>query len=290
MSNCPDRFDGYHSDGLCCRQFTDKGRHTDNMKTYVQDRRAYEEWSDGNYNLANRLMGEYQKAPKCTCPVCGETAKMTADHIGPISLGFCHSTNIAPMCKACNSAKNNRLSLSDVRKLLTLEADGNQVVSWHSQYIWDKYKNTITSDKDARKLSSLMLKCHQNVLKLFSLIYKKGGEEFLQTYLHPEYSMYDYRFSDFNPLEPDKLKIHESPIENENKRKNQERYLRIAFESLKEFDMKKNRKVTFYTDQFPKETAAVMQSIKARNFTQADQEVRKLITLLCDKIIASESE
>lgn len=118
-------------------------------------------------------MGEYQKAPKCTCPVCGETAKMTADHIGPISLGFCHSTNIVPMCKACNSAKNNRLSLSDVRKLLTLEADGNQVVSWHSQYIWDKYKNTITSDKDARKLSSLMLKCHQNVLKLFSLFTKR---------------------------------------------------------------------------------------------------------------------
>ena len=290
MSNCPDRFDGYHSDGLCCRQFTDKGRHTDNMKTYVQDRRAYEEWSDGNYNLANRLMGEYQKAPKCTCPVCGETAKMTADHIGPISLGFCHSTNFAPMCKACNSAKNNRLSLSDVRKLLTLEADGNQVVSWHSQYIWDKYKNTITSDEDARKLSSLMLKCHQNVLKLFSLIYQKGGEEFLQTYLHPEYSMYDYRFSDFNPLEPDKLKIHESPLDSENKRKNQKRYLRIAFESLKKFDMKKNRKVTFYTDQFSQETAAIMQSIKARNFTQADQEVRKLIALLCDKIITSESE
>lgn len=260
------------------------------MKTYVQDRRAYEEWSDGNYNLANRLMGEYQKAPKCTCPVCGETAKMTADHIGPISLGFCHSTNFAPKCKACNSAKNNRLSLSDVRKLLTLEADGNQVVSWHSQYIWDKYKKAITSDEDARKLSSLMLKCHQNVLKLFSLIYKKGGKEFLQTYLHPEYSMYDYRFSDFNPLEPDKLKIHESPLDSENKRKNQKRYLRIAFESLKEFDMKENRKVTFYTDQFPQETAAVIQSIKARNFTQADQEARKLITLLCDKIIASESE
>ena len=99
---------------------------------------------------------------------------MTADHIGPISLGFCHSTNFAPKCKACNSAKNNRLSLSDVRKLLTLEADGNQVVSWHSQYIWDKYKNTITSDKDARKLSSLMLKCHQNVLKLFSFFVNKG--------------------------------------------------------------------------------------------------------------------
>ena len=29
MSNCPDRFDGYHSDGLCCRERTDKGRHSD---------------------------------------------------------------------------------------------------------------------------------------------------------------------------------------------------------------------------------------------------------------------
>lgn len=134
-----------------------------------------------------------------------------------------------------------------------------------------------------------MLKCHQNVLKLFSLIYKKRGR--ISPDL-PASRILHVRlpFSDFNPLEPDKLKIHESPLDSENKRKNQKRYLRIAFESLKEFDMKENRKVTFYTDQFPQETAAVIQSIKARNFTQADQEVKKLITLLCDKIIASESE
>lgn len=63
-----------------------------------------------------------------------------------------------------------------------------------------------------------------------------------------------------------------------------------CFRKSGKFDMKENRKVTFYTDQFPQETAAVIQSIKARNFTQADQEVRKLIALLCDKIITSESE
>lgn len=54
--------------------------------------------------------------------------------------------------------------------------------------------------------------------------------------------------------------------------------------------MKENRKVTFHVDQYPKETAAIMQSIKARNFTQADQQVKKLIILLCEKVIASESE
>lgn len=288
MSNSPDRFDGYHSDGLCCRQFTDKGRHTNNMKTYTQDRRAYEEWADGNYNLANRLMGEFQKVKECPCPVCGETAKMTADHIGPVSLGFCHSINFAPMCKSCNSAKNNRLSLSDVRKLLELEASGRQVVSWHSQYIWDKYKHSITSDEDARWLSSLMLKCHQNVLKLFSLIYQNRGTKFLMIYLHPEYSMFDYRFSNFNPFELDKLTIQETPLDNENKRKNQMRYLRVAFESLRYFDMKRNRKVTFYVDEFPQDINAIMHYIQTGDFTRADQEVRKVIALLCDKIIASE--
>ncbi|MBQ7985080.1 MAG: restriction endonuclease, partial [Bacteroidales bacterium] len=96
MSNCPDRFDGFHSDGLCCREKTDKGRHKSNMQTYVQDRRAYENWSDGNWNLANRLMGEFHKQPEMKCPVCGNTAKMTADHIGPISLGFCHTVNFTP--------------------------------------------------------------------------------------------------------------------------------------------------------------------------------------------------
>ena len=47
---------------------------------------------------------------------------------------------------------------------------------------------------------------------------------------------------------------------------------------------------SFLILRFPQETAAVIQSIKARDFTQADQEVRKLIALLCDKIITSESE
>lgn len=148
MSNPPDRFDGFHSDGLCCRSKTDKGRHKDNMKTYTQDRRAYEEWADGNYNLANRLMGEFNKGDqRYKCPQCGMLKKMSADHIGPISLGFCHSIyNFAPMCKSCNSSKNNRFTKSDVDALLAIEKSGKVVISWHSQYIWDALKGSITDD------------------------------------------------------------------------------------------------------------------------------------------------
>ncbi len=117
MCNPPDRFNGFHSYALCCRTKFDTGRHTENMQTYGQDRRAYEDWSDGNYNLANRLMGEFRKQAPMECPICGNVEKMSADHIGPISLGFCHNRNFAPMCSSCNSSKNNRFTKSDVDKL-----------------------------------------------------------------------------------------------------------------------------------------------------------------------------
>lgn len=194
MCNPPDRFNGYHSYALCCRTRFDRGRSVDNMKTYTQDRRAYEQWADGDFSLANRLMGEFRKQPPMVCPVCGEVHKMTADHIGPISLGFCHSRNFAPMCSKCNTAKNNRLSKADVDRLLAIEAEGTQVISWHSQHIWDALKHTVTDNAEALFVSSVMAKCHQNVLNILALINRKGGSEFLMRYLHPEYALWDYRF------------------------------------------------------------------------------------------------
>ena len=50
-------------------------------------------------------------------------AGVSADHIGPISLGFCHSPFFAPMTKEENSAKNNRLRYQDVLKLIQLESE-----------------------------------------------------------------------------------------------------------------------------------------------------------------------
>ena len=68
--------------------------------------------------------------------------KISPDHIGPISLGFCHRPRFNPMTASDNSAKNNRMTLQDVALLIKDELNGEEVVSWHSKYIWDLGANT----------------------------------------------------------------------------------------------------------------------------------------------------
>ena len=46
-------------------------------------------FSDGNKLLANSVMGALNKTT-AECFMCGKIRPMTADHIGPISLGFVH--------------------------------------------------------------------------------------------------------------------------------------------------------------------------------------------------------
>ncbi|MCM1222409.1 MAG: hypothetical protein NC548_48870 [Lachnospiraceae bacterium] len=288
MSNCPDRFDGFHSDGLCCREHTDKGRNKENMKTYTQDRRAYEEWSDGNYNLANRLMGEYQKASPMVCPKCGKIAKMSADHIGPISLGFCHTTHFAPMCKSCNSSKNNRFTYEDVKTLLSLEKRGESVISWHANPIWDLVKTKIKNDDDAKRASLVMLVCHQNILNLFAVIYNKTGEQFLSQYLHPEYSLFDYRFENFSIEHPEKMTIKQTKCDSKNKTKNQQRYIRIAFESLKDFHAKNNRRKKCYLQTIDKDIADILTKITAKDYVAAESILKSAIAKLSKSIMEKE--
>lgn len=277
MCNPPDRFNGFHSYALCCRKAKDRGRHDDNMKTYAQDRRAYEDWSDGDYNLANRLMGEFHKCPEMPCPQCGKVESMTADHIGPVSLGFCHSKYFTPLCRSCNSAKNNRFTKSDVERLIALEKAGEQVISWHSKYIWDLLKNNIKDDDDAKKASSIMAKCHQNVLYILSLIYKEVGSDFLKRYLHPEFSLVDYRFENVDLQHLDRIKIIAKPLDSKNKRKNQERYIRIAFESLAEFGEKENRKNYYVIDETNPHFTKIIQLIRSGNDKEADTMLRRLL-------------
>lgn len=289
MCNPPDRFNGFHSYALCCRTRFDTGRHTENMMTYGQDRRAYEDWSDGDYNLANRLMGEFRKQPPMRCPICGNVEKMSADHIGPISLGFCHSRNFAPMCSSCNSSKNNRFTKNDVDELLRIEESGEQVISWHSKAIWDAIKHTIKNDIDAKFASSVMAKCHQNVINILSLIHQKTGRVFLMRYLHPEYSLVDYRFEDVDLMHLEKIKVISTPLDSKNKRKNQERYVRIAFESLEEFSKKKNRKNYFLIDENSKELDAITTAIMFGEYDKADELLRQLIERVSNSILERET-
>lgn len=289
MCNPPDRFNGYHSYALCCRKEKDTGRHDKNMCTYTQDRRAYENWSDGDYNLANRLMGEFHKQPPMECPICGSVENMSADHIGPISLGFCHSTHLTPMCKSCNSAKNNRFTKEDVDTLIELEENGETVISWHSKYIWDLVKENIENDEDAKSASSIMAKCHQNILNILALIYKATGEEFLMRYLHPEYSLVDYRFDDFDLCNLGAMTIIAKPLDSKNKRKNQERYIRKSFSSLEEFLSKKNRKNYLLINEASTELKPIVNAILLRQYEKADIILKALIKSISIAIFDKET-
>ena len=284
MSNPPDRFDGFHTYNACCRSKEDTGRHEDNLARYSQDRRAYENWAEGNWNLSNRLMGEFQRfSDKLPCPRCGKIERMSADHIGPISLGFTHRPRFNPLCTTCNSQKNNRMNLDDVKTLIRDEKNGEKVISWHSKYVWNSLKNKIKSDDDALKLSKVMRWHLNNVLSLLYLIYSKGHWKFLTKYLHPDYSFVDYKFEDFDPLNLDKLKIIKKPLKSKNKKKNAERYIRISFESLEDYKSKENRNVKAFKNK--------EMNVFLKNFFKALQENKeKEGHEILDKIIRLLSE
>jgi len=241
MSNPPDRLDGFHTYNACCRSKEDTGRHSSNLARYTQDRRVYENWAEGNWNLSNRIMGEFNRYDlEIKCPGCGKIKKMTADHIGPISLGFTHRPKFNPLCNSCNSSKNNRMFLKDVKELLKDESKGEQVISWHSKFIWDLLKNKVKSQEDALKLSRTMRNNLHHILILFSKISEAGFDSFLEKYLHPEYSYVDYRFINFHPQKGPE-KIQQKPLTSANKIKNANRYIRVAFESLEEYKNVENR-------------------------------------------------
>ena len=172
MSNAGDRLDGFHTYNACCRKSMDKGRSDANMSRYGQDRRAYENWADGDWRGANRLMSLFAtESKKFPCPSCNNVRKMTADHVGPISLGFTHRMKFAPLCGPCNSEKNNRMYLKDIQTLITDEIAGEIVISWHSKPIWDAIKSLISNELSATRASVLMRRNLHHILIRIFLVY-----------------------------------------------------------------------------------------------------------------------
>jgi Alw26I/Eco31I/Esp3I family type II restriction endonuclease len=283
MSNPPDRLDGFHTYNGCCRSKQDTGRLSSNLSRYTQDRRAYENWADGNWNLSNRLMGEYQRyAPLMKCPDCGKQLKMTADHIGPISLGFTHRPKFNPLCKNCNSKKNNRITLSDVKQLIADEKKGEIVISWHSKPIWDKLKNKVLTENDALLLSKLMRTNLHHVLIVFSMISEAGFDDYLKRFLHPEYSFWDYKFEKFDP-KTGPAKIISKELSSVNKKKNANRCIRIAFESLADYKKKANRNQKKWSNPgVDKIVNEILSLLKDKKIKEADSKILEAFNLLAN--------
>lgn len=283
MSNAPDRLDGFHTFNACCRGEADTGRHKDNMVRYGTDRRAFENWADGNWSAANRLMGEYKKTKSdVPCPGCGEKRQMTADHIGPISLGFSHRMEFQPLCIKCNSSKNNRFTRADVIKLLRSESSGIQVVSWHSRFIWDKLKSSITDDGKAKVAADLMRRNLHHVLVILATIAQAGHATFLERYLNPGFANFDYVFTDFDP-KTGSFKVIEKSVDSLNSRSKAKRYLRISFESLESYKDKKNRKNSIWKDADCDEILkSVIESLDNGAESKAEEDVSRLLARLAN--------
>jgi Alw26I/Eco31I/Esp3I family type II restriction endonuclease len=248
MSNAPDRLDGFHTYNACCRATKDSGRHFSNLSRYATDRRAYENWADGNWRGADRLMGKFQSSNEIAdCPSCGCSTKMSADHIGPISLGFMHRMDFRPLCINCNSKKNNRMSLSDIQSLISKEKSGEEVISWHSKALWNRLKINIETEEQALQASKLLRKNMHYVMCILSTIYDSGFQSFLESYLHPEYAAYDYKFTYFD-VGTGKFTAERYPVDSLNTRKQARRYIRISFESLREYAEKDNRNSARWVD------------------------------------------
>lgn len=240
MSNAPDRLDGFHTYNLCCRHKQDTGRFSSNLKTYSDDRRAFEYWCEGDWAAANLLM---TSASAGICPECGKEAMITADHIGPISLGFSHRPKFKAMCGSCNSSKGNRLSLQDVNELVTDESRGDKVVSWYIKSLWDACKHKIKTNDDAVKLGRLLRISQHYYLSLLSEIYNLGYPDILLYYLNPEYGEYKIEFSALNKTRFSYKEVIRTKRADTYYQSKACRMIRISFDALDDYMSKEKRNI-----------------------------------------------
>jgi Alw26I/Eco31I/Esp3I family type II restriction endonuclease len=267
MSNFPDRIDGYHTYNRCCRSKEDKGRHVDNLRSYSKDRRAYEFWSDGNLHAANRYMAS--KRFKNT----------SADHIGPISLGFKHeSIFIQPMESGPNSSKGDRLVKKDIEKLIKIEADNElSPISFQAQILWKELKKT--------KLTKSNLELFRDYFKqnqiffyfvLYQILNNENGLKFLvEFFIKPKmiYFNYDYEFNDEGKI------IKKTPRKsNDANKKEFDRMVKVSTTSLIDFSKKSNRKVKVkYSKEIKLELDNILELVKIQNYPRAHMSFIKML-------------
>lgn len=258
MSNAPDRLDGFHTFNRCCRSKADKGRSKENLASYSTDRRAFENWSDGNWITANKLMGFINSNPDMKKEHCANDESgghhprpCSADHIGPISLGFCHRPEFQFLCKPCNSAKNNRMYYSDVCHLIEVEKQGETVATWYANPIWQKCKGKVPDKESALRLSRVMRDNRNIAMMLLANFIDRGEYLFLFTLLNLEYADYEY------DIVPGSTKINNQIVTVDFWRKastlryvniQKTRKIRVAFSSLSEYAKKENRNGYTYTN------------------------------------------
>lgn len=237
MSNFPDRFDGFHTYNRCCRATQDKGRSKENLKSYTKDRRAYEYWSDGNIHAANQFMGS------------SFFDGISADHIGPISLGFVHDPRyLQPMSSSDNSSKRDRLQVADIESIIeTEQRTGVYPMSWQSKLIWEFIKKNYRKHNDKvptiyRDALKQNMANYMFVLQTILELCPNRGEDFLvSAFLKPKYQYFAYSYQ-FN-YKGEIIGIDNRHYTDRNLHET-DRYKRIALNSVYDYAEKENRNST----------------------------------------------
>ena len=276
MANPPDRFDGFHSFNRCCRAKADKGRSKENLQSYSTDRRVFEYWVDGDWVAADRLMGLIRSDAKLKAEACqnGHSGPCAADHIGPISLGFSHRPQFRLLCNACNSAKNNRMTLQDVVDLRGAEARGELVTSWYCQRLWDIRKASVTTDETAGRLSKMLRDNRHTVMFMLDKIARNGHFGFLASFLGLEHANEEPEFKGLRVQ--DHITVFDKLITGKRETKyaveQKARRFRIAFSALADYASKSNRNsFIIATPEIRAEYAKTLAALRS-----ADREVMKL--------------
>ena len=234
MSNFPDRYDGFHTYNRCCRPEQDTGRSKENMKSYTKDRRAYEYWSDGNIHAANQFMGS------------SFFEGTSADHIGPISLGFVHDPRyLQPMPGGDNSAKRDRLQYIDIVHAIEVEQQsGIYAMSWYSGLIWEfiKANYSYNRDKIGKEYRDALKQNMSNFMFVLWYILEKcsdkGSAFLIEALLEPKFDCFDYSY-EFNALGEI---VAQYPRHFTERNANEtDRYCRIAIAAVYDYNEKENR-------------------------------------------------
>ena len=279
MSNFPDRYDGFHTYNRCCRSVQDMGRSAENLKSYTKDRRAYEYWSDGNIHAANQFMGS------------SFFEGISADHIGPISLGFIHDPRyLQPMNSSDNSSKRDRLSVDDIKKIIERETrTGICAMSWYSRLIWEYIrKEYVRHPKSVAGLYRDALKQNMsNVMFVlwFLLENSSVGKDFLiKAFLLPNRDCFNYSYTfDREGDITGKTSRHFT----DRSRYEFDRYCRIAIESLKDYNAKDNRNTRndLSTDEINRLNTIVKQLVPNCSVPCVKQQIEDFICDIQQRIV-----
>ena len=201
------------------------------MARYGEDRRAYEFWSDGDWKAASWLMKLFNKHG------------VSPDHVGPLSLGFCHRPQFRALTRTQNSARNNRMTLEDFTILKNQEISGETVASWHTEAVWKMLKKRVKNNSDALIATKVLRTNMHLVLTTLSQIKQAGGSDYLKHFLHPEFAMYSIEFVGFNPKTGEYQEMRKTAGSRTEYVRNANRYVRKSLDSLDEYFKKSNRRV-----------------------------------------------